>query len=62
MKEINKYIQFEVSIKQIPMIPLEASTESLENNSNNEEVDEDGYKIATEEDIDLLAKILGGGV
>lgn len=57
MKNVNRYIRFEVETRMSPFQALfgGGSTESNENSN-----EEDGYHVATEDDIDLLARALGG--
>jgi hypothetical protein len=54
MEECNKYMQFEVSTR-MPMMPMLGVPGDQGGES------EDGFKEATEDDINELARFLGGG-
>lgn len=55
MKSISKHIEFEVRVNSL-------SIGSLFGVGKVEDTTEDGYREATEDDIDLLAQFLGGGL
>jgi hypothetical protein len=61
MLQAKRYIQFEAEVRSLPLamfggIPAADTGETSGNAS-----DDDEYKIATEDDIMELARILGGG-
>lgn len=66
MKQINKYIEYEVKINSLPLEMFGMMTGGGEGSNevatDSEYQVEDGYKVATEEDIDLFAQFLGGGL
>lgn len=57
-KRIHRYIQFEISTR-MPFLPF-GGTSGDSGSAGGSETTEDGYTIATADDIDLLAKALGG--
>lgn len=69
MKQINKYIEYEVKINSLPLEMFgmmagggEGSKDVTTTDSGYSIDVEDGYTEATEADIDLLAQFLGGGI
>lgn len=61
MKQSNRYIQFEVSTRMDPFGIFGGSAEDRISNEKNQHSFDDGeYKIATEEDIQLLEQFLSG--
>ena len=61
IKQTNKYIEYEVKINSLPLEVFGAFVDG-EDGSETGNTTEDGYKVATEEDIDLFAQFLGGGL
>lgn len=57
MKKANKHIQFEITLKSVPIGFLGGSAEDKPSSADDGE-----YKEATEEDIMLFSKLLGGGL
>jgi hypothetical protein len=55
----NRYIQFEISTR-MPMLPFMGGNVDVNQNINNSS-DDSEYQEVTAKDIDLLARILGGG-
>lgn len=60
MKATNKYIEFEVKINSLPLEIFGVFAEG--DGDESESGTEDGYKVATADDIDLFAQFLGGGL
>ena len=62
MKQISKYVEYEVRINSLPFEMFGTFTDGGDDGKKEVGIKEDGYKVATEEDIDLLAQFLGGGL
>lgn len=65
MKQINRYIEYEVKINSLPLeifgaFAGDGGEKEFSDKGNVRE--EDGYKVATEDDIDLFARFLSGGL
>lgn len=57
----NRHIKFEIELTQAPLKAMFGVSDSKDNNSSVTTSDED-YEEATEDDINSLARLLGGGL
>ena len=62
MKSINKYIEYEIKVSSAPLRIFGAFADNGNEESKSENTTDDGYQIATADDIDLLSQFLGGGL
>jgi hypothetical protein len=60
IKQTNKYIEYEVKINSLPLKVFGAFVDGGEEEPKS--TTDDGYQVATADDIDLLAQFLGGGL
>lgn len=59
MRQTDLHIQFEVETRMTPLSIFGGAVSGSEGEGTEEDSGE--YRIATEEDINLLARVLGGG-
>jgi hypothetical protein len=62
MKRINRYIEYEIEINSLPLRAFGVSVGGNDAGKDQDSNTEDGYHVATEDDIDILARFLSGGL
>lgn len=62
IKQTNKFIEYEVKINSLPLEIFGAFAGGGDDSETEGTTTEDGYQVATADDIDLLTQFLGGGL
>lgn len=60
MRQTNLHIQFEVETRMTPLSVFGGVSADMDSGGGNRKEDSGEYQVVTEEDINLLARVLGG--